>query len=181
MLNTFRNSFFSIWFDEIPDEIVTMAIAAVEDEQDSQVISGSCPALYENYVVYSTTIFLMTFMDTGGSFDINLPTGEDGAEESFSMKSLRDNGYTAMVKRDWVGTYISREYQVPKFPEGMKVEHFPFGYLVKQIDTLKVTCDKSQRFVGGVGSNIPKKPCYAQSGSGKRDYSMGSRGGRCRG
>lgn len=181
MLSIFRNSFFSIWFDELPDEIVNMAIAAVEEEQESQMICGSCPSLYQNYVMYSTTIFLMTFIDSGGSFDINLPTGEDGAEETFAIKSLRDNGYTAMVKRDWVGTYISREYQKPALPEGMKVEHFPFGYLVKQLDSIKDTCKLSQRMVGGVGSNISRKPCYTQSGSANKDYSMGRRGRKCRG
>ena len=154
MLEAFRDSFFSVWFQELPDDLIQLVINEVEQDVSGSVIANSCPNIYDRYVSLKVVVFLLTFMEQGGAFKLQF-----NDEESFVFKSLSDNGYIAHVRKDSVGSVIAREYHEPMLPEGMDVKSFPFGYLVNQISSLEKDCENANRIIGGVGTNRPARNC----------------------
>lgn len=158
MIETFRASFYSLWFQNIPDSIIESAMAEVSGFSESRLIASGCPKIKDEYLVLKTVIFLNTFMGLGKGFSLNVPT-EEGEAVNINMASLSNSGTQSFVKKDSIDSSLSREYFEPSIPDGMDVEDFPLGSIKARIDRLEEVCKKANAFVGGFSSGIPMGTC----------------------
>ena len=156
MIDLFRNSFYSLWFQNIPDQIIESAMNEVSGFSESRLISNSCPRIADEYLILKTVAFLTTYMNVGGEFTLSL--GED-EETTISMKGVSDTGVQSFVRKDSIDSSLSREYHTPSIPEGYDASDFPHGAIKDRIEKLETTCKKANAFVGGGGSNRPMGHC----------------------
>lgn len=163
-----KESLFYYWFSGIPDAVMCAVMEEVSKDMDVQHVSGSCPSMYPRLLMLKTVVFMVSFMDAGHAFTLEITSeNEDGEEVSqgVGFKAIYENGATAVVRSDSVGTMIARTYSEAKIPEGAEVRQFPMGYLNSSIAAILRTCvGKSRRHIfGGNGSNNGRRVCGGRS------------------
>ena len=168
MIDVFRSSFYSLWFQNLPDQIIESAMNEVSGFSESLLILNSCPKIADEYLVLKTVAFLTTYMNVGGEFTLEF--GEDEDKTEISMKGVSESGIQSFVKKDSIDSSLSREYHAPKVPDGYDVSDFPHGAIKERIDKLEATCKKANAFVGGVGSNRPLGHCGSKGANTKHAF-----------
>lgn len=151
MLQRFRDSFYGIWFDDLPDNIVRQAICDIEGQV--QPMRSQCPRLYCEYVILKTARFLMAF------FPVDAIT-LDVSGQRVTLKSLSDTGAVAQVRRDSIDSSISRDYYEAKLPAGKDWIDFPFGVIAFRMADIEAVCHAAIRPVVGFGSNFSRPGCF---------------------
>lgn len=149
MLDSFKSSFYGLWFCSLPDTLLGSAINDIE--QQSKHLK-SCVGLYAEYVCLQTALFLLTFVDVGDA-EVEF----DG--QKVALRSLGYTGAVAYVKKDSIESTLSREFFAPKLPEGMDFKDFPFGRIKARITHIECTCTKAGRAIG-TGANLPRPRCF---------------------
>ena len=151
MLDKFNNSFYAIWFQSLPEQVIVGAIAEIENE--FKHMKRQCRGLYDEFIILSTARFLLTFFDIGAvSVDIE--------GEQVALKSLNETGTVSYVKKDAIDSSISREYFKQELPAGLEFNQFPAGRMTARINKIQETCKAASRFgLVFTGSNFPKDNC----------------------
>ena len=172
MNELFRQSFYSLWFQNVPDQIIESAMNEVSGFSESRLISKSCPRLWDEYLVLKTVIFLTTFMKVGWEVKLSVPNDDGEGDFDLNLKSITNSGVQSFVKKDSIDSSLSREYFEPSIPDGQEVSDFPLGAIKTRIEGLQETCKKAHSLVGGVTSRRPLNKC------GSISQPVSSKGGR---
>jgi hypothetical protein len=138
----FLSSFYGMWFQSLPEQVVCDAIDEVSNQYAS--LKCRCPRLFDEYVRLQTVMLLLTFTNVG-----NLEIEVDG--QPVQLKSLADSGAVAYVKKDSIDSSISREYHKPVLPDGMSQSDFPLGRIKDRIAHIEKAC--STKFIRRTGFN----------------------------
>lgn len=139
-IDSFKKSFYYLWFSDIPDDVLCKVIEEVESQGESKMIKSSCSSLYQEWVIMNVVVFLLTFFKSDNSSKTEIVL--DG-ENSITLNSLSETGVNQSVRKDSIDSNITRDYYEAKLPEGMDFKDFPYGRVKERILYLKDICKKS--------------------------------------
>lgn len=147
MIHIFEQSFYSGYFNHIPENILCSSLEQVHRSMRKDRMM--CPDLFEELFELEAALFLNAHF---GSSEISF---KDNDGNIVSAKSLNTSGAKSTIKKDTIDSSVSREYYKPEFLPGEDSTDFPLGNIKEQLQHLKDQCELANSVTIGVGADLP--------------------------